>query len=113
MTEELASQTCVPCRGGVPPLKGDELRQILQEVPQWQVINEHHVTRTFTFPDFKQALAFVNRVGEVAEQQGHHPDILLTWGKAEITMWTHKIDGLTRSDLIMAAKIDQLYAARS
>ena len=109
MTEELASQTCVPCRGGVPPLKGAELRQILQEVPQWQVINEHHVTRTFPFPDFKQALAFVNRVGEEAEQQGHHPDILLTWGKAEITMWTHKIDGLTRSDLIMAAKIDQLY----
>jgi len=109
MTEELASQTCVPCRGGVPPLKGDELRQILEEVPQWKAINEHHVTRTFTFPDFKQALAFVNRVGEVAEQQGHHPDILLTWGKAEITMWTHKIDGLTRSDLIMAAKIDQLY----
>jgi 4a-hydroxytetrahydrobiopterin dehydratase len=109
MTEELASQTCVPCRGGVAPLKGEELRQILQEVPQWQVINEHHVTRTFTFPDFKQALAFVNRAGEVAEQQGHHPDILLTWGKAEITMWTHKIDGLTRSDLIMAAKIDQLY----
>jgi 4a-hydroxytetrahydrobiopterin dehydratase len=109
MTEELASQTCIPCRGGVPPLKGDELRQILQEVPQWKAINEHHVTRTFTFPDFKQALAFVNRVGEIAEQQGHHPDILLTWGKAEITMWTHKIDGLTRSDLIMAAKIDQLY----
>ena len=109
MTEELASQTCVPCRGGVPPLKGAELRQILQEVPQWQVINEHHVTRAFTFTDFKQALAFVNRVGEIAEQQGHHPDILLTWGKAEITMWTHKIDGLTRSDLIMAAKIDQLY----
>ena len=109
MTEELASQTCVPCRGGVPPLKGEELRQILQEVPQWKAVNEHHVTRAFTFPDFKQALAFVNRVGEVAEQQGHHPDILLTWGKAEITMWTHKIDGLTRSDLIMAAKIDQLY----
>jgi 4a-hydroxytetrahydrobiopterin dehydratase len=109
MSEELASQTCVPCRGGVPPLKGDELRQILQEVPQWKAVNEHHVTRAFTFPDFKQALAFVNRVGEVAEQQGHHPDILLTWGKAEITMWTHKIDGLTRSDLIMAAKLDQLY----
>jgi 4a-hydroxytetrahydrobiopterin dehydratase len=111
MPEELASQTCVPCRGGVPPLKGAELQQILQQVPQWKVINEHHVTRAFTFPDFKQALDFVNRVGEVAEQQGHHPDILLTWGKAEITMWTHKIDGLTRSDLIMAAKIDQLYPA--
>ena len=109
MPEQLASQTCVPCRGGVPPLKGQELQQILQQVPQWKAINEHHITRAFTFPDFKQALDFVNRVGEVAEQQGHHPDILLTWGKAEITMWTHKIDGLTRSDLIMAAKIDQLY----
>ena len=109
MPEDLASQTCVPCRGGVPPLKGEELQQILQQVPQWKAINEHHITRTFTFPDFKQALDFVNRVGEVAEQQGHHPDILLTWGKAEITMWTHKIDGLTRSDFIMAAKIDQLY----
>jgi 4a-hydroxytetrahydrobiopterin dehydratase len=111
MPEQLASQTCVPCRGGVPPLKGAELQQILQQVPQWKVINEHHITRLFTFPDFKQALDFVNRVGEVAEQQGHHPDILLTWGKAEITMWTHKIDGLTKSDLIMAAKIDQLYTA--
>ena len=111
MPEELASQTCVPCRGGVPPLKGGELQQILQQVPHWKAVNEHHITRTFNFPDFKQALAFVNRVGEVAEQQGHHPDILLTWGKAEVTMWTHKIDGLTRSDFIMAAKIDQLYPA--
>ncbi len=111
MPEQLASQTCVPCRGGVPPLKGAELQQILQQVPQWKAVNEHHITRAYTFPDFKEALGFVNRVGEVAEQQGHHPDILLTWGKAEITMWTHKIDGLTRSDLIMAAKIDQLYSA--
>ena len=111
MPEQLASQTCVPCRGGVPPLKGAELQQILQQVPQWKAINQHHITRAFTFPDFKQALAFVNRVGEVAEQQGHHPDILLTWGNAEITLWTHKIDGLTRSDFIMAAKIDQLYNA--
>ena len=111
MTEDLASQTCVPCRGGVPPIKGDELRRIQQQVPQWKVVNEHHITRTFTFPDFKQTLDFVNRVGAVAEQQGHHPDILLTWGKAEITMWTHKIDGLTQSDFIMAAKIDQLSPA--
>ena len=111
MPEDLASQTCVPCRGGVPPLNGAELQQVLQQVPQWKAVNEHHLTRAFTFPDFKQALAFVNRVGELAEQQGHHPDILLTWGKAEITLWTHKIDGLTHSDFIMAAKIDQLYAA--
>lgn len=108
---ELASKTCVPCRGGVPPLKGKELAEIHKQVPQWahwKVINEHHLTRTFTFPDFKQALAFVNRVGNVAEEQGHHPDILLTWGKVEITLWTHKIDGLTESDFIMAAKIDRL-----
>ena len=111
MPEDLASQTCVPCHGGVPPLKGEELRRIQQQVPKWNVVNEHHITRTFTFPDFKQALDFVNRVGEVAEQEGHHPDILLTWGKAEITMWTHKIDGLTQSDFIMAAKIDRLLPA--
>lgn len=105
---ELATKTCVPCRGGVPPLKGGELAKLHKQVPQWQVVNEHHLARKFSFPDFGQALDFVNRVGEVAEQQGHHPDILLAWGRAEITLWTHKIDGLTESDFIMAAKIDQL-----
>ena len=104
----LAEKTCVPCRGGVPPLKGNELEALRKEIPQWRVVNEHHIVRSFTFPDFKQALNFANRVGELAEAQGHHPDILLAWGKAEITLWTHKIDGLTESDLIMAAKIDQL-----
>jgi 4a-hydroxytetrahydrobiopterin dehydratase len=107
---ELATKTCVPCRGGVPPLRGQELSSLHQQVPQWQVINEHHVTRKFTFPDFKTALDFVNRVGNLAEQQGHHPDILLVWGRVEITLWTHKIDGLTESDFIMAAKIDKLYS---
>ncbi|HEY7099405.1 MAG TPA: 4a-hydroxytetrahydrobiopterin dehydratase [Terriglobales bacterium] len=102
----LASKTCVPCRGGVPALKGTDLEKIQKEVPEWKVVNEHHLTRTFTFPDFKQALDFVNRVGALAEEQGHHPDILLTWGRAEITLWTHKIDGLTESDFIMAAKIE-------
>jgi 4a-hydroxytetrahydrobiopterin dehydratase len=90
-------------------MKGTELTEILQLVPQWKAVNEHHISRTFPFPDFKQALDFVNRVGTVAEAQGHHPDILLAWGRAEITLWTHKIDGLTHSDFIMAAKIDQLY----
>jgi 4a-hydroxytetrahydrobiopterin dehydratase len=108
MTNKLADQTCVPCRGGVPAMKGTELTEILQLVPQWKAVNEHHIVRTFAFPDFKQALDFVNRVGTVAEAQGHHPDILLAWGKAEITLWTHKIDGLTHSDFVMAAKIDQL-----
>ena len=108
MAEQLADKKCVPCRGGVPPLKGSELKALHQQTPQWEVINEHHLHREFRFPDFKQALAFVNRVGDVAEQEGHHPDILLGWGKAEVTTWTHKIDGLTESDFIVAAKIDRL-----
>jgi len=105
---DLASKTCVHCKGGVPPLKGAELEKLKKQLPGWEVVNEHHLHRRFDFPDFVKALAFVNKVGEIAEQQGHHPDILLTWGKAEITTWTHKIDGLTESDFILAAKIDQL-----
>ena len=105
----LAAKTCVSCRGGVPPLKGEELAALEKQVDGWSVIEEHHITKTFKFPDFREALAFVNRVGELAEEQGHHPDILLAWGKVEITTWTHKIDGLTESDFILAAKIDQLY----
>ena len=106
---ELASKTCVPCRGGVPPMSGLEIQKILKLVPEWKAIDDHHLTRTFTFPDFKQALDFVNRVGALAEEQGHHPDVLLAWGKAEITLWTHKINGLTESDFIMAAKIDRVH----
>lgn len=108
LMSELASKTCVPCKGGVPPVKGNELNGYLKQVSGWKAVNEHHLTKTFTFPDFKQALAFVNKVGAIAEEQGHHPDILLTWGKAEVTTWTHKIDGLTESDFILAAKIDQV-----
>ena len=110
MAEELADKTCVPCRGGVPPLKGKELEAIHKSVPAWSVVNEHHLTREYKFPDFAKALEFVNRVGVVAEEQGHHPDIFLAWGKVGITLWTHKIDGLTESDFIMAAKIDRLAA---
>ena len=108
MTEQLADKTCVPCRGGTPPLRGQELEKLQASVPDWNVVNQHHIHREFRFPDFKQALDFVNRVGALAEQQGHHPDILLAWGKADITLWTHSIDGLSESDLIMAAKIDRL-----
>jgi 4a-hydroxytetrahydrobiopterin dehydratase len=105
---ELAKKSCVPCKGGVPPLAGKELETLAKEVPAWKVVDAHHIVRTFTFADFKQALAFVNKVGAIAEEQGHHPDILLGWGKAEITTWTHKINGLTESDFILAAKIDAL-----
>ncbi|MCZ6515736.1 MAG: 4a-hydroxytetrahydrobiopterin dehydratase [Acidobacteria bacterium] len=105
---ELAAKTCVPCRGGVPPLKGEELKALTNQVTGWVATDEHHIEKTFTFPDFLKALEFTNRVGELAEQQGHHPDIFLTWGKVGIKTWTHKIDGLTESDFILAAKIDRL-----
>jgi 4a-hydroxytetrahydrobiopterin dehydratase len=105
----LADKTCVPCRGGVEPFGPGAITALKPQVPSWAVVNNHHITRAFTFPDFRTALDFVNQVGEVAEQQGHHPDILLTWGKAEVTLWTHKINGLSESDFIMAAKIDKLY----
>jgi len=104
---DLSAKACVPCRGGVPPLKGDELVALQKQVDGWSVIEEHHITKTFRFPNFREALKFVNRVGELAEEQGHHPDICLAWGKVEITVWTHKINGLTESDFILAAKINQ------
>ena len=107
----LADKTCVPCRGGTPSLKGKELANIYRQLPEsseWNVVNEHHLVRSYKFPDFRSALAFVNQVGEIAEEQGHHPDIVLGWGKVEITTWTHAVDGLTESDFILAAKIDQL-----
>ena len=107
---DLASKNCVPCRGGVPPLAGKELDALSKQVPDWRVVDGHHIVRLYKFPDFRQALAFVNKVGELAERQGHHPDILLAWGKAEITTWTHAINGLTESDFILAAKIDALLA---
>jgi 4a-hydroxytetrahydrobiopterin dehydratase len=103
---ELASKTCVPCRGGTPPLKGEELDPLKRQVPEWEVVEEHHLRRVFRFKNFREALDFVNKVGELAEEQGHHPDICFGWGKAEVTVWTHKINGLTESDFIFAAKVD-------
>ncbi len=104
---ELAEKQCVPCRGDVPPLGSDRVAELLDQLDRWCVKDGHHITKTYEFPDFAQALAFVNRVGAIAEQQGHHPDIYLTWGKVQVDTWTHKIDGLTESDFILAAKIDE------
>jgi 4a-hydroxytetrahydrobiopterin dehydratase len=103
---KLADKQCVPCRGGVPPLQGEELSKLAEQVPGWQVVDEHHIEKQFTFPDFKQALDFVNKAGAIAEEQGHHPDLFLSWGKVGVKTWTHKINGLTESDFILAAKID-------
>lgn len=109
---DLASKNCVPCRGGVPALKGAELESLRRMLGNgWKVINEHHLEKHYAFPDFRQALDFTHRVGELAEQQGHHPDIYLAWGKVILTLWTHAIDGLTESDFILAAKADQVLGA--
>ncbi|MDA2914185.1 4a-hydroxytetrahydrobiopterin dehydratase [Acidobacteriia bacterium AH_259_A11_L15] len=108
MPERLADKQCVPCRGGVPPLKGPALADLQKQVQEWTVVEEHHLVKTFKFPDFRKALEFTNRVGELAEEQGHHPDLLLAWGKVEVTLWTHAVNGLSESDFIMAAKIDRL-----
>ena len=104
----LASRACVPCRGGVPPLGHEEIEKLIKQLDGWEVVKEHHLRKTFEFKNFREALLFVNRVGELAEEQGHHPDISFGWGRAELTIWTHKIDGLTESDFILAAKIDAL-----
>ena len=107
----LSQQTCVPCRGGVPPLTADEIRPLAAQVPGWSVVENHHIEKEFSFPDFKDALAFVNKAGAIAEEQGHHPDLFLAWGKVGVKIWTHKIDGLTESDFIFAAKTDSVLNA--
>ena len=105
---ELASKTCVPCRGGVPPMENAEVEGYLGKIEGWGHRDHRRIARTFVFPDFAGALDFANRVGEIAEAEGHHPDLLVAWGRVEVTIWTHKINGLTESDFILAAKIDQL-----
>ncbi len=109
---ELAEKSCVPCRGGVPALQGEELKRLEAQVPGWSVVDGHHLQREFKFPDFVSALEFVNQVGRIAEAEGHHPDILLSWGKAVITIYTHKVNGLTESDFILAAKISKVPQSR-
>lgn len=103
----LADRACVPCRGGVPPLNGAEIAPLLARLESWGVVEAHHLSKTFRFPDFASSLAFVNRVGTIAEAQNHHPDIHLAWGRVRIDIWTHKIDGLTESDFIFSAKCDR------
>jgi len=105
----LAEKECVPCKGGVPPLKGEELTRVANELNGgWQVVNQHHLEKEYKFKNFLEALDFTNKVGELAESQGHHPDIYLTWGQVKLSIWTHKIDGLTESDFVLAAKADKL-----
>lgn len=108
---DLATKNCVPCREGAVPLRGAAVTEFLKQLPGWEVLKEHHLTREFRFADFAQAMAFANRVGALAEEQGHHPDMQLSWGRVRVDTWTHKIDGLTESDFVLAAKISALVAS--
>jgi 4a-hydroxytetrahydrobiopterin dehydratase len=106
---DLASMVCVPCKGGVPPFTPKEIEPYLADLGNdWRVVEGHHLEKEFTFKNFREALDFTNRVGELAEGIGHHPDIYLAWGKVKLTIWTHKIDGLHESDFVFAAKADRL-----
>ena len=110
---ELAQKTCTPCRGGIPPLGKKEAADYLRQAPGYELLDDgHRIERTYKFKNFKQALDFVNRVGEAAEGEGHHPDISFGWGFATVSWSTHKIKGLHENDFIMATKTNEL-AGRS
>lgn len=103
----LTQETCIPCTDGAPTLSDPELAALLTELPGWAVIEAHHLHKAWTFPDFQQALDWVNRAGAVCEAEGHHAEFTLGWGHAEAVVYTHKVDGLTRADAVLAAKLDQ------
>lgn len=102
----LAERSCVPCKGGVPPLGEAEIRPLIEQLEGWTVQDNHHLEKTYKLANFSQALDLVNRIGAIAEEQNHHPDLYLAWGKVGVKIWTHKINGLTESDFVFAAKCD-------
>ena len=107
-TCDLAQKECVPCKGGVPPLKGDALQKLYAELgSDWKLVNEHHLEREYKLKDWTEAMALANKVSDIAEQQNHHPDLCVGWGQVNVTIWTHKIDGLTESDFVFAAKVEE------
>lgn len=109
--ECLVNKKCMPCTGSTPRMKGHEIKTFYQQLePGWKVVEDRHLEKEYLFPDFKQGLRFTNDLGKIAEEEGHHPDILLTWGKVKVILWTHKINGLSESDFIFASKCDRQYA---
>lgn len=109
MTTDLANRECKPCKGGVPPLSESEMAGLARQLdPAWNIVDNHHLERTFAFDTYQEAVSFTNRVAGLAQVENHHPDILLAYGKVTVSVWTHKIDGLTLSDFVFAAKVDEL-----
>jgi 4a-hydroxytetrahydrobiopterin dehydratase len=108
-SKPLIAKTCTPCQGGIPPLTGDEAEAHGRQTPEWQILNDpQRIERTFKFKDFVEAFEFVKRAADLAEQEGHHPDITFGWGYATVTLYTHKIKGLHENDFIMAVKLDRI-----
>jgi 4a-hydroxytetrahydrobiopterin dehydratase len=109
--DELAARRCVPCRGGTQPLRGAALAELLAQLGGgWRAVDEHHLEKQFRFRDFAGALAFANRIGALADEQSHHPDLHVAWGRLVVKIWTHVIDGLSENDFVFAAKVDRLSA---
>lgn len=108
MAEPLAQRKCVPCRGGTPPLPQDKATELLAQLKGWNLNDQGHLAKSIKTKDFASALELVNKIGRLAEEEAHHPDLTLTWGRVAIELWTHKIGGLSESDFILAAKIDQM-----
>lgn len=109
MTSDLTTQRCIPCSSGGEPLPAEQARELAREVPSWR-LRENAIEREFKFADFRQALDFVNRVAALAEEEGHHPDIFISYNLVRLTLFTHKVGGLTKNDFILAAKTDRLLA---
>jgi 4a-hydroxytetrahydrobiopterin dehydratase len=106
---DIKTQHCIPCKGGILPMKGEALAGYLAQLPDaWRIVDEHHLVCRYEFSDFRQALDFTNAVGALAEHESHHPEITLTWGRVTVRIWTHKIDGLTVSDFVLASKISTI-----
>lgn len=110
---DLADRDCVPCRGGTAPLGGERLEALIAQLPAWSVVGGHHLQRRYALPDFAAALGLANRIGAIAEEQNHHPDLYVAWGVLEVKIWTHAIDGLTESDFVLAAKCERAAGAQS
>ena len=109
MMDNLSKKNCIPCKSGSIPLKGKHLSALMKDIDKdWRLIEEHHLEREFNFPNFQEAWNYLNKVAEMSEQQDHHPDLELSWGRVKVKIWTHKIDGLTESDFVFAAKCDDL-----
>jgi len=106
----LADKSCIPCRGGVPPMERSRADELLRELGDgWRLNGEGHLERAYSFENFAKAMAFANMVADIAETEGHHPDLHIAWGKCKVEIWTHKISGLTESDFYFAAKADRAF----